>query len=324
MTRKRFIFLLTGLILLVAIIALLTIPKSNEIRIGIFQIADHPALDNLRTGFKETIENSEWARGKVLVFDYKNANGDGNKVETIAAYFANSTCKVVYTIGTSCAQALKRQNANMHIILGAATDPVSSNLITSWNRPGGVITGTTDLPPVEKQLSFLHQLLPAARRIGIIYNTGEDNSVAAVSQFRSIAAQQGLVVIERSVATPAEIATAVASLFGKVDVIYAPPDNTVQSGFVALHRGATDARIPVFNCDLDSVKKGALFSVGVNYHDIGIVSGNMALEVLNGQDPSIMAIRGGTPHLYLNEKVALEFKVNLPERIRSEAKGIVN
>ena len=295
----------------------------GTIKIGIFQIADHPALDKLREGFQGAVTQSDFFKTHEVKFDFQNAGGDGTKIESIATYFASSDIAIVYAIGTPVAQAVKAKNPKMRIVLGAASDPVSSGLVANWDKPGGVITGTSDFPPVEKQVEMLQKVLPSIKRIGILYNTSEDNSVSVVQRFKTYSIKQGYSVVEKPVASPADIPAAVASLGGLIDAVYVPTDNTVQSGLPALIRGAFDLRIPVFGCDLDSVKKGALYSIGTDYFDIGRVSGQMAVEILGGSDPAMMGIRTGNHQLFFNRKTAAQLKVKLPSELVAIAAEVV-
>jgi len=294
-------------------------PSATPVTVGIFQIADHPALDALRDGFKDELgTNSRLA----VTYDYMNAGGDGARIETIATHFAASKPALVYTIGTTTAQALKAKAPDQRLLLAAATDPVAAGLVADWAVPGGPITGTTDLPDVTRQLALLKTFVPAARRIGVIYNSGEDNSNAAVALLKRTAGPLGYTVVERTVGSPADVTAAATSLVGEIDTLYVPPDNTMQSALDAALRVADDAKIPVFNCDRSSVERGALFSVGVDYRDIGKVSAQLAGRVLLGEDPAAIPIAFGSPLAFLSAAAAATHGVDV-EAVRAQVDEVV-
>jgi len=143
-------------------------------------------------------------------------------------------------------------------------------------------------------LGAFHHLLPcdSNNATTIIYNPAEDNSGIIVRRFKSECEKQGLTSVTATVSNQNEIRQTLVSLVGKIDVLYAPTDATVQSAFPMLIGTANELNIPVFNCEEGTVKDGALFSVGFNYSDLGRISADMAIEILvNGKSPSEMPIR---------------------------------
>jgi len=339
--RKKILYISLGFIVLLFAISLIInhwqylasgLPNkkgSNDIRekiyIGIFQITDHPALDKLRLGFQDYLNKSHKINKLfTIIYDYQNAGGDGTKIEQIANHFILNNPRLIYTIGTACAQSLKNKTAKIPIVMGAVTDPVFANLVKSWERPGSNITGTSDLNPVDIQFDKVHEMIAAASRIGILYNPAEDNSNAILSLVREEIKKRGWTLVERPVNQPLEIPQAVSSLAGKVDIIYAPTDNTVQSGLPSLISRAKDLGIPVFNSDEDSVRKGAIFSIGVDYYQLGIESGVMAESIILGANPAEMPIRRTSkPKLFVNMGTAKRFKIKLPDSFIKEAAKIL-
>ena len=107
----------------------------------------------------------------------------------------------------------------------------------------------------------------------------------------------------------------IVSLTGRVDAIYAPTDATVQTAFDVLIKTADEIKIPVFNCDKGTAEKGALFSVGFDYRDLGVTSGKMAVQILEGNArPEDMPIRLADKNtLFYNEKQIKSFSLNVPQ-----------
>jgi putative ABC transport system substrate-binding protein len=278
--------------------------QQRTYRVGIFQIVRHPVLDTAPEGFREALAAriSEPIEYKTMV-----PEGDPGKIEQMATIFATENYDLVFVVGTNCAQSLAKKTSTLPIVLGAATDPQAAGLVDSWEKPGGNITGTSDLSPVGAQLDRLRELLPQATRIGVIYNPSEDNSQAIIARFEAECLKRGLTPVPATIASQNEMKQTVVSLVGKIDALYAPTDATVQTAFDVLIKTANEINLPVFNCDEGTARKGALFSVGFNYKDIGYTSGEMAAEILQGKArPADMPIR-------LVEKTTLYFN---PEQIR--------
>ena len=297
-TKQTAIICAICLLVVSAILGLMIIERSNDrssysqtplYKIGIFQVARHPVLDSMADTFQKCVE--EKLSGGVA-FVTLVAEGDASKNEQMAQRFVSDKFDLVFVIGTNQAQTLAKKTSTIPIVLGAATNPQAAGLIESWNRPGVNVTGTSDLSPVDSQLTRLLEILPQAKRVGIIFNPAEDNSGIIVSNFRDECEKHGLTAVTATVSNQNEIRQTLVSLVGRIDALYAPTDATIQSAFPLLIRTANELNIPVFNCDEGTVKDGALFSVGFNYADLGRISADMAIDILEkGKSPSEMPIR---------------------------------
>lgn len=284
---------------------------TKKFNVGIFQIARHPVLDMIPLGFREILDLKFPGQ---IHYETMIPEGDPGKIEQMAKMFATQKYDLVFVIGTNCAQSLAKKTATIPIVLGAATDPLTSGLIDDWERPGRNVTGTSDLSPVGIQLDRIRELIPEVKRIGAVYNPSEDNSKSLMERLKIECSKRNLVPVLVTVSSQNEMKQTVVSLKGKVDTLYAPTDATVQTAFDVLIKTATELKLPVFNCDEGTVKKGALFSVGFNYLDIGKTSGEMAAKILKGEaKPETMPIQFvGQNALFYNQKQIDFFGFKVP------------
>lgn len=262
----------------------------KPIKIGIIQIVEHPALDAARKGFLETLAANGYQEGKNLTVDYQNAQGDQSALNSIAEKFAAEKLNLILAIATPSAQAMAGATKDIPILITAVTDPVAAKLVNSNEKPGTNVTGTTDMNPIKDQFALLKQLVPQAKKVGIIYNAGEVNSQVQVKIAKGVAAQMGLQVLEATVASTADVQQATQSLVGKVDAIYVPTDNMVVSAAPTVLQVTNQAKIPVISGESSVVNAGALATIGINYENLGKQTGDMALKILNGAKPQDMAI----------------------------------
>lgn len=304
-----FVAVLVGAIYLVN-----TMRKTPEqaYRVGVFQVVRHPVLDSMAQAFQEDL------RGRLdreVIYDLKVPEGDAGKTEQMAQSLASGDYDLVFVIGTNLAQSLARKTDTLPTVLGAATDPEAAGLVTSWERPGANITGTSDLSPVGEQLASLREILPDAQQIGIIFNPSEDNSQIIVDRFDRECRQRGLTPVSITISSANDIQQTTVSSLGRVDALYAPTDATVQAAFPALIRVANEIQLPVFNCDQGTAEQGAIFSVGFNYEDLGRTSAEMAADILQGRSsPADMPIRlVGTSTLYYNGHQIQTLGLSIPE-----------
>lgn len=288
-------------------------------RVGINQLVQHPALDAASTGFKQAFEDA----GVEVEFDEQNANGEQSTALTIAQQFASDDLDLVLAVATPAAQATAQNITDTPVLFTAVTDPVAAELVDSNESPGGNITGTSDAAPIEEQLDLLHELVPDAESLGIVYASGEVNSQVQVDAVTEAAEPRGIEVRSQTVTTVNEIQQAVDAL-GDVDAIYVPTDNMVVSGIASLIQVAEQDSIPVIGAEAGTVEGGATATIGIDYTELGRQTGEMALDILrNGADPATTAVQTAKEFTYvINEDAAERQGVTIPEHILSEAERV--
>ncbi|WP_102260910.1 ABC transporter substrate-binding protein [Mesobacillus jeotgali] len=297
--------------------------KEKMVKIGITQIVEHPSLDATREGFIAALKDAGYEEGKNLKLDYQNAQGDMNNNASIAQKLVSDKNDLILAIATPSAQAAVQATKDIPILFSAITDPVSAELVQSFEKPGGNATGTSDTHPdaIKNTIAAIKKFIPDAKKVGIIYNNGEPNSVINVKNAKEALKEEGLEVVETTISTSAEVKQAAESMVGRVDVLYIPKDNTVVAALESVITVANDKDIPIFSGDGDSVKRGTFASYGFDYHDLGYTTGKMAVEILKGKKPSEIPV--GFPEnleLIVNKKAAEEEGITLTEDMLKDAK----
>ncbi|KMN39420.1 ABC transporter substrate-binding protein [Lysinibacillus sp. LK3] len=324
---KKLSFLLFGLVLLLAACGSggsgTTDSKGNEsnnasesgndktYKIGITQIVEHTSLNAATEGFKKAIEDA----GLKVDYDPQIAQGDNSLNTTIANNLVSANVDLIFANSTPSAQAAATATSDIPIIFTSVTDAVGAQLIDSMEKPGKNITGTIDLHPetISKTVAFLKEL--GAKKVGMVYNAGEQNSVAQVSEVKKVMDEQGLTVVEASASTSADVKQATESLIGKVDAFYIITDNTVVSALESVIDVANTNKLPLIVGELDSVARGGLAAYGFEYFDIGYEAGQMAVKILKGE-----ATPADTPAQYpqnlkllINKKVADDLGIEIKD-----------
>lgn len=283
--------------------------------IGISQFVTHPSLDAARKGFEEGLKES----GLDVTLDVQNAQTDQATANTIAGTFASSDLDLVLAIATPSAQTAAQAITDVPVLFTAVTDPVSAELVDSLEAPGGNVTGTSDANPVLEQLTLLTELDPEAKRVGIVYSSGEVNSQVQVEWAKEAAAELGLEIVEATVSNSSEVQQAASSL--DVDAFYVPTDNAVVSALESLIGIAQNEQIPVIAAEGDSVERGAVATFGLNYEKLGAQTAEMAVRILTeGADPASMPVETQTElELYVNPAAAEAMGVEIPQSMLDEA-----
>ncbi len=208
---------------------------SNEktYQIGMTQIVQHASLDEASKGFKDALTES----GLSVEFDEQNAQNDQNNNQTIANNFVSDKVDLIFANSTPSAQSAKNATSDIPVVFTSVTDPVVAELVSSMEKPGENVTGTTDSHPeaIANTVKFIAEEM-GAKTIGTVYNSGEKNAVVQVDKMKAEAKKLGLKVSEASVSTSAEVKQAAESLIGKADVFYIITDNTVVSALESVAR----------------------------------------------------------------------------------------
>ncbi|MCR8985033.1 ABC transporter substrate-binding protein [Brevibacillus laterosporus] len=295
--------------------------ESKVIKVGIVQIIEHPALDAARDGFIAKMKANGFEKNKTVVYDLQSAQGNMDTAIQIAKKFTGDKVDLILAIGTPAVQAVAQTTTDIPILFTAVTDPVSAGLVKSMDKPGGNVSGTTDMNPVEEQLSLIKKVKADAKNVGVIYNSGEVNSKVQVDKAKEVAKKFGLTIIEAAITNPTEVKQAAESMVGKVDSFYVPTDNMVVASISAVVSVAEAQKIPVVAGEENSVKSGAITTFGIDYSLLGAQTGDMATKILKGESKvGDMPVESQKEmKLVINKKAAEKMGISLPQDLIDKA-----
>ena len=281
--------------------------------VGISQFAEHPSLDNCRKGFLDGLKSAGIEEGKNLTVDYQNAQTDTGTASTISDSFVSDKVDMICAIATPSAASAYNScmNTDIPVVYTAVSDPVSAGLANEDGTGVGNVTGSSDVLPVEEQLKMIRKMLPDAKKIGILYTTSEANSCSTIEEYKSLADKYDFEIVESGINTSADIELAATDLVSKVDCLCNLTDNTVVSALQTVLDKANAAGIPVFGSEIEQVKSGCVASMGIDYYQLGVETGEMAAKILKGETTAkdTPFITAKSAELYVNtaaaDKVAL-------------------
>lgn len=261
--------------------------EGKTYKIGVIQLVQHAALDASNKGFFDALDDA----GIKYEEDQQNASGEQANCLTIAEKLVNDDNDLILAIATPAAQAVAGVTTEIPILLTAVTDPAASGLVEDNEKPGGNVSGTSDLTPVKEQIELLHQILPEAETVGLLYCSAESNSELQIAMAKEACDAIGLKYEEYTVPGSNEIQTVVESMVGKVDAIYAPTDNVIAAGMATVAMVANDNGIPTICGEAGMVEAGGLATYGIDYYQLGYMAGEQAIAILeNGANISEMPI----------------------------------
>lgn len=293
-------------------------------KIGVTQYADHPSLDNCREGFIQGLKENGFEEGKNIEIEVQNAQNDAAMNTQIAQTFAGSK-DLVCGIATPSAQALYAAcyEKGIPVIFNAISDPVEAKLAVSETEAMQGVSGISDQLPVEDQLQLIRDILPEAKKIGILYTTSEANSVSTLETYRELAPKYGFEIVDRGIAKQAEVTQAADVLLNEVDCISNMTDNTVVAALAVVLDKANAKNIPVFGSEEEQVKNGCIASAGLDYVQLGRQAGAMAAKVLNGTDISTLPYETLQETKYtVNTTTAEALGIQIPEAVAAKAEAV--
>ncbi|MDR5660510.1 ABC transporter substrate-binding protein [Burkholderia cenocepacia] len=291
--------------------------------VKVLSIVDHPALDAIRDGVRAELKAEGYGDDK-LKWEYQSAQGNTGTAAQIARKFVGDKPDVIVAIATPAAQSVVAATKSVPVVYSGVTDPVAAQLVKGWGPSGTNVTGVSDKLPLDRQVALIKRVVPNAKTVGMVYNPGEANSVVVVKELKEILAKQGMTLKEAAAPRTVDIGPAAKSLIGKVDVIYTNTDNNVVSAYEALVKVANEAKIPLVAGDTDSVKRGGIAALGINYGDLGRQTGKVVARILKGEKPGAIASETSSNlELFVNTGAAAKQGVTLSPDLVKEAKAVI-
>ncbi|MBR8072447.1 ABC transporter substrate-binding protein [Burkholderia cenocepacia] len=291
--------------------------------VKVLSIVDHPALDAIRDGVRAELKAEGYGDDK-LKWEYQSAQGNTGTAAQIARKFVGDKPDVIVAIATPAAQSVVAATKSVPVVYSGVTDPVAAQLVKGWGPSGTNVTGVSDKLPLDRQIALIKRVVPNAKTVGMVYNPGEANSVVVVKELKEILAKQGMTLKEAAAPRTVDIGPAAKSLIGKVDVIYTNTDNNVVSAYEALVKVANEAKIPLVAGDTDSVKRGGIAALGINYGDLGRQTGKVVARILKGEKPGAIASETSSNlELFVNTGAAAKQGVTLSPDLVKEAKTVI-
>ena len=292
--------------------------------VAITAIVEHPALDDVRKGVIDELNEAGFKDGENLKVNFQSAQGNTATAGQIAKQFVADNSDVIVAIGTPSAQSVAAATSSIPLVFSAVTDPVAAKLVTKLDGSGTNVTGGSDALPYEPQIELMRQIIPSLKNVGYVYSPGEVNSPIILKNLKEKLTPLGINVLEAPAQRSTDIAMAARSLEGKVDMIYTSTDNNVVSAYESLYQVAKESKIPLIASDTSSVERGAVAALGVNYYELGRETGKIVVRILNGEKAGAIPVY--TPQmldLYVSPKHAKEEGITLSQAVIDKAKEVV-
>jgi len=286
----------------------------RQLQVALVQQTSIPTLDEGIAGVLDALKDRGYVDGGRIALHRYNAEGDIATANAIATEVAGADNDLVLTISTislqTVASANKRATRPRHHVFGIVTDPYSVGVgvnSQNHNEHPPYMTGIGSMPPIADLFQLARQMHPGLKRVGLVWNPAEANSVIATKAGRAICSPMGIELVEANAENATMVGDAISSVLSRnVDAVWVSPDLTTAHGLDIIVRKAQLAKVPVISSIPTEKTSGTLFDLGANYRAIGYQVGKIAADVLDGRDPATIPVENLTTSRLQINRIALK------------------
>ncbi len=288
--------------------------EKDKYVVGISQLVTHDALDSATEGFKQALID-KLGEDKVE-FNFQNAANQNDVCITIANSFVSSKVDLIMANGTAALQAAANATVDIPILGTSITEyGVALNIDNFSGTVGGNISGTSDLAPLDEQAQMVIDLVPEAKKVGLLYCSSEPNSAYQVSEVRKYLESKNIECVDYKFSDSNDVTLITTQAVNECDAIYIPTDNTAASCAETINGVALPAKKPIIAGEAGICSGCGIATLSISYYNLGYKTGEMAAKILTGEaDISEMPIEYDTnPVKKYNKAICDELGITIPE-----------
>ena len=281
MKLKRIACMTLALVLMLSAMALTSCSKKGNYTIGICQLVTHDALDAATNGFMQAVKDELGEEN--VEFDLQNAGNDLPMCKTITDNFTSKGVDLIMANATPALQAAAQSTKSIPILGTSVTEyGVALEIENFGGTVGGNVSGTSDLAPLTEQAAMITDLVPAAKKVGLLYCAAEANSVYQVSVVKAELEKKGITCTEYKFTDTNDVTLIAKQAAAENDALYVPTDNTAASCATAIYN-AMDTKKPLIAGEEGICKGCGIATLSISYYDLGYATGKMAAKILKGE-----------------------------------------
>jgi putative tryptophan/tyrosine transport system substrate-binding protein len=293
--------------------------------IGLLDTAPATALE--LTTFYEGLRIEGYVRNQTMAVVYHSAEGDYIRLRSLAADLVNRRVSLMASIGLPAALAAKNATTTIPIVFAVEPDPVQVGLIPSLNKPGGNVTGVTDLAAGRegKRLALLHELMPTATDLALLVNPDNPTAEAHAQDAFAMAGNLGLQLDVIHASAEGDFDTAFTALArSRAGGLVIGDDELFISASARLAALAVHHNVPAIFQGKEFAAAGGLISYGSNlaetYHQAGVYSG----LILKGAAPADLPVyQSSRIEFIVNMRTAVSLGIAVPLTMLSAANALI-
>jgi putative tryptophan/tyrosine transport system substrate-binding protein len=293
--------------------------------IGFLGPASASAMSAWTAAFVQRLRELGWIEGRTIRIEYRWGDGRTDHFPEIAAEFVRLKVDVIVTTGTPV-PVLREATSTIPIVFTIASDPLGVGLVGSLSRPGGNVTGLSQLAADlgGKRVELLREVIPDLRRLATLSNVGNAATASEMIQVSEAARTLGLEVVNSEIRRSEDITPAIESLKGRADAIYVQTDPLMNTNRGRISTLALGARLPTMGGIREYVEAGGLMSYGPNFPDLFRRAAEYVDKILRGAKPGDLPVEQPTKFdLVVNLTTAKVLGLKVPETFLVRADEVI-
>ena len=257
--------------------------------VALVTLVENPLLEKAVLGVEAAMNESGLISGKDYVIRKYSAQGEMGQLPQIVDAVILEKPDVIVTVTTPALIAAIQKIHAIPLVFTVASDPYKLNIFNN-KRPDHVC-GVHDNPPVDQLLKMASKFDSNLKKVGIIYDASQINSLISVEKLRASGKEQHIRILEATVSTVSDLGVAAQALIQRgAKAFILSADNLVYTGFPAILKVAKGSNIPIYVTEPEFISKGASGGIGDDYYEWGKQSGKLVVMVLAGVPPSLLPI----------------------------------
>ena len=276
--------------------------------------------------FVQRLRELGWIEGRTVAIEFRWGEGRAERYAEIAAEFVRLKVDVILAGGTEAAIAAKQATSIIPIVFPTAGDPVGSRLVASLARPGGNVTGLSNLGTglAAKRLELLREVFPGLRRLAVMINSDYSGGVTERGEIDEAARTLGVEIVPLPIRRVEDIASAFEGLKGRAEAFYTTGDSLVNTHRLRINTFALAARLPTMFPQREYVEAAGLMSYGANFPGLNRRAADFVDKILRGAKPADLPVEQPTKYdLVINLTTAKALGLTIPESFLLRADEVI-
>jgi putative tryptophan/tyrosine transport system substrate-binding protein len=301
-------------------------PAKKVYRMGVLGAASPSPVDPRHEAFLQGLHELGYVEGKNLLIEYRYAEGKFERLPDLAADLVRLNVDVIVVAGTRITAAAKQATSTIPIVVQSAGDLVGAGLVASLAKPGGNITGSTDISPDTsgKRLAFLREAVPQASHVAVLWSRSPGD-LDELRETETAAVQLGVTIQPVEVHDPQEFPSAYAAMTQR----HAQAVIMTLSAFTSFHRRqllelAVQHRWPSMCEPVEWTRDGCLMSYGPDLVVLWRRAATYVDKILKGAKPADLPVEQPTTFkLAINLKTAQALGITIPPTLLFQAEEVI-
>jgi ABC-type uncharacterized transport system substrate-binding protein len=293
--------------------------------IGLLGVGTAAGWIYFTAAFVQRLRDLGWIEGRTVAIEYRWAEGRRERFTEIAAEFVRLKVDVIVT-GGDAAGAARQVTSVIPIVFALGLDPLGSGLVANLARPGGNVTGLSfqSVDIAGKRVELLHEIVPHLRRLAILANVGNPQSVLEMGAAKAAARALGLEVATLEFRRSEDIVPTFDGLNGRVDAIYVCGDALVYINRNRINTLSVGLRLPTVHLAREFIEAGGLMSYGPSMQAQFRRAAEFVDKILRGAKPADISVEQPTKfELVINLTTAKALGIEVPPQLLARADEVI-